>query len=74
MNAADVCKEPVKELTFLLLKEKYDIEEEISCLLSLRSFRLVLQEITDLTCSMIMGYGHDDPCMLHTLLLLLCLK
>lgn len=28
MNAADDCKEPVKELILSMLKEKYDIEEE----------------------------------------------
>ena len=60
MNAADDCKEPVKELILSMLKEKYDIEEED--FLSAEIEVVPAGEARDygFDRSMIMGYGHDD--------------
>lgn len=64
MNASDDCKEPVKELILSMLKEKYDIEEEDFLSAELEIVPAGPARDYGLDRSMIMGYGHDDPCML----------
>ena len=60
MNAADDCKEPVKELILSMLKEKYDIEEEDFLSAELEIVPAGPARDYGLDRSMIMGYGHDD--------------
>ena len=66
MNAADDCKEPVKELILSMLKEKYDIEEEDFLSAELEIVPAGPARDYGLDRSMIMGYGHDDRVCSYT--------
>ena len=66
MNAADDCKEPVKELILSMLKEKYDIEEEDFLSSELEIVPAGPARDYGLDRSMIMGYGHDDRVCSYT--------
>ena len=66
MNAAEDCKEPVKELILSMLKEKYDIEEEDFLSAELEVVPAGPAREYGLDRSMIMGYGHDDRVCAYT--------
>ena len=71
MNAADDCKEPVKELILSMLKEKYDIEEEDFLSAELEIVPAGKARDCGLDRSMIAGYGQDDRVCAYTSLLAL---
>ena len=66
MNAADDCKEPVKELILSMLKEKYDIEEEDFLSAELEIVPAGPARDYGLDRSMIAAYGQDDRVCAYT--------